>query len=84
MIYKKVTARNGLFDLTFRRFIREEEIKSRSRELRQQIRVGERQAIFVSQAGVPHPISVVNTLELVKNKDIFDLDAFRVRKGYQF
>jgi len=83
-IFQELTARNRPFDLTFRRTINEEFIKMRARELRQQIRVGERQAIFVSEAGATHPINVVNTLELVRNREIFDLDAFRVRKGYQF
>ncbi len=83
-IFVELTSRNRPFDLTFRRFINEEVIKLRARELRQQIRVGERQAIFVSEAGATHPINVVNTLELVRNGEIFNLDAFRVRKGYQF
>lgn len=83
-IFAELTARGRPFDLTFRRTISEEFIKLRSRELRQQIRVGERQAIFVSEAGATHPVNVVNTLELVRNKEIFELDAFRVRKGYQF
>lgn len=84
LLYDKLTSRNGLFDLTFRRHVEEEFIKLRARELRQQIRVGERQAIFVSEAGVSHPIETINTLELVRNGDIFNLDTFRVRKGYQF
>jgi len=84
LVYKKLISRNNIFDLTWRRFVKDELIKQRARELRQQIRVGERQAIFVSEAGSTHPLNVVNTLELVRNKEIFDLDAFRVRKGYQF
>lgn len=83
-IFHELTARNRPFDLTFRRTINEEFIKLRARELRQQIRVGERQAIFVSEAGVSHPVEIVNTFELVRNGDIFQLDAFRIRKGYQF
>lgn len=83
-IFDELTARGRIFDLTFRRIINDEFIKLRSRELRQQIRVGERQAIFVSEAGSTHPLEVVNTLELVRNGDIFELDVFRVRKGYQF
>lgn len=84
LVYQKLTSRNNIFDLTFRRWIREEIIKMRSRELRQQVRVGERQIIFVSEAGETHPKQVVNTLELVRNREIFELDVFRVRKGYQF
>lgn len=83
-IFQELTARGRIFDLTFRRIIAEEDIKIRARELRQQIRVGERQAIFVSEAGSSHPLEVVNTLELIRNKDIYELDVFRVRKGYQF
>jgi len=83
-IFDELTARGRIFDLTFRRVINEEFIKLRARELRQQVRVGERQVIFVSEAGSTHPLEVVNTLELVRNRDIFELDVFRVRKGYQF
>lgn len=83
-IFTELTARNRPFDLTFRRFINEEFIKLRARELRQQIRVGLRQNIFVSEAGETHPINVVNTLELVRNGQIFELDVYKVRKGYQF
>lgn len=84
LVYKKLISRNNIFDLTWRRFVKDEMIKLRARELRQQIRVGERQAIFVSEAGETHPINVVNTFELVRNGQIFELDAFRIRKGYQF
>jgi len=84
LVFKKLISRNQPFDLTWRREVSLEVIKQRAKELRQQIRVGERQAIFVSEAGATHPINVVNTLELVRNGQIFELDAFRVRKGYQF
>lgn len=83
-LFDELTARGRLFDLTFRRIINEEILKLRSRELKQQVRVGERQVIFVSEAGKMNPVQVTNSFELVRNGDIFASDAWKVRKGYQF
>ena len=83
-LFKELTARGRPFDLTFRRIVAEENAKSRQRELRQQIRVGESQMIFVSEAGTPHPLEIVNTLEWVRNREIFEMDNYRIRTGYNF
>lgn len=84
-LFHQLTQRGGWFDLTFKRILATEFLPERSREMRQQIRLGHKQLIFTSDAGEPFiPEHTFNSLELVRNGRIFEMDEYRIRHGATF
>jgi hypothetical protein len=84
-VFTLLTAKNMPFDLHFKRIIATEYDKLRSREYRQDIRIGVKQVIFTSGIGQKfNPLNTFNNLNEVRNGEIFKMDSFKIRKGYNY
>lgn len=84
-LFDQLTQRGGWFDLTFKRILETEFFPGRSREMRQAIRLGQKQLIITTAGGEPFvPEKTFNSLELVRSGQIFEMDIYRIRKGATF
>jgi len=83
-VFELLTRKGMPLDIHFKRILALEINKGRRREERQQIRTGRRQVIFTSNSGSTTPELAFNSYEAVRNGEIFAMDIFRVRSGYQF
>lgn len=76
--------KGNLLDRFFKRLLADELNVGRSREQRQEVRVGVRQVIFTRESGSTDPEYAFNSFQSVRNHSIYEMDIFRVRKGYQY
>jgi len=80
-----LTSKNMPFDLHFRRIMKNEYDVLRSREYRTDIRLGIKQLIVNTGPGQKfNPLYTFNNLGEVRNREIFAMDAFKIRKGSNY
>ena len=72
------------FDKNFKRILVAEDNVGRRREDRMKVRVGLQQVIFANTHGHQSPEYAFNSYQQVNDKEIFDMDIYRIRTGYRF
>lgn len=84
-IFDILTSKNMPFDLHFRRIIKNEYDALRSREYRTDVRLGIKQLIVNTGPGQKfNPLYTFNNMGEVRNREIFAMDNFKIRKGYNY
>jgi len=84
-LFQILTSKNMPFDLHFRRIMKNEYDVLRSREYRTDVRLGIKQLIVNTGPGQKfNALYTFNNLGEVRNREIFAMDAFKIRKGSNY
>ena len=84
-IQELLTMHGGIFDLHFKRVVTDENIKGRSRQDKEAVRVGiGRSVVITSHSGRNTPEYAFNSFEAVRSGEMENIKAFQIRKGYKF